>query len=41
MTKQLLFATMWGVLDLAGGRYPLHKLPEVRTRFQLRVHAAG
>ncbi len=31
MTKQLLFATMWGVLDSAGGRYPLAKLPQVRA----------
>ena len=31
MTKQLLFATMWGILDLAGGQYSLSKLPSVCT----------
>ena len=29
MPKQLLFATMWGVLDNSVGRYPLKKLPQV------------
>jgi hypothetical protein len=30
MPRQVLFATMWGVLDNSVGRYPLEKLPQVR-----------
>jgi hypothetical protein len=29
MPRQLMFATVWGLLDTAAGPYPLDKLPAI------------
>jgi hypothetical protein len=33
-TQQLLFAVMWGTIDLDGGRYPLEALPALLDKLQ-------
>ncbi len=34
VVKQLIFAAAWGVIEEAGGPYPLSKMPELIRKFK-------